>query len=91
MKVTKAKFKFHGGVHPPYNKDLARDKAIERLPLPKELVVSMSQHLGAPAKCIVAVGDHVEKGQLVGERNGFISVAVRAPASGIVKALEKRQ
>ena len=91
MKVTKAKFKFHGGVHPPYNKELARDKAVESLPMPKELVVSMSQHLGAPAKCIVAVGDHVEKGQLVGERNGFISVAVRAPASGTVKALEKRQ
>ena len=91
MKVTKAKFKFHGGVHPPYNKELARDKVVESLPMPKELVVSMSQHLGAPAKCIVAVGDHVEKGQLVGERNGFISVAVRAPASGTVKALEKRQ
>lgn len=90
MKVTKAKFKFKGGVHPPYNKDLARDKAIERLPMPKELAVSMSQHLGAPAKCVVAVGDHVEKGQLIGERNGFISVSVRSPASGTVKAVEKR-
>ena len=90
MKVTKAKFKFKGGVHPPYNKDLARDKAIEHLPMPKELAVSMSQHLGAPAKCVVAVGDHVEKGQLIGERNGFISVSVRSPASGTVKAVEKR-
>ena len=90
MKVTKAKFKFKGGVHPPYNKDLARDKAIEHLSMPKELAVSMSQHLGAPAKCVVAVGDHVEKGQLIGERNGFISVSVRSPASGTVKAVEKR-
>lgn len=90
MKVTKAKFRFHGGVHPPYNKEFARDKAIERMPMPAELVVSMSQHLGAPAKCAVAVGDHVEKGQLIGERNGFISVSVRAPASGTVKAIEKR-
>ena len=90
MKVTKAKFKFKGGVHPPYNKDLARGKAIEHLPMPKELAVSMSQHLGAPAKCVVAVGDHVEKGQLIGERNGFISVSVRSPASGTVKAVEKR-
>ena len=90
MKVTKAKFRFHGGVHPPYNKELARGKAIERMPMPSELVVSMSQHLGAPAKCVVAVGDHVDKGQVIGERNGFISVAVCSPASGVVKAIEKR-
>jgi electron transport complex protein RnfC len=90
MKVTKAKFKFHGGVHPPYNKELARDKAVESLPMPKELVVSMAQHLGAPAKCLVKAGDHVVKGQLIGEKNGFISVNVHASASGIVKAVEKR-
>lgn len=90
MKVVKSKFKFRGGVHPPYNKELARDKAIARLPMPEELVISMSQHLGAPAKCLVKAGDHVEKGQLIGEKNGFISVAVRASASGSVKAVEKR-
>ena len=90
MKTAKSPFKFHGGVHPPYNKELARDKAIERMPVPAELVISMSQHLGAPAKCLVKVGDHVEKGQLIGEKNGFISVCVRASASGVVKAIEKR-
>ncbi len=90
MKTVKSQFKFHGGVHPPYNKELARDKAIERLPMPAELVISMSQHLGAPAKCIVKVGDVIRKGQLIGEKNGFISVGVRASASGTVKAIEKR-
>lgn len=90
MKVVKSKFKFHGGVHPSYNKELAREKAIERMPMPTELVISMSQHLGAPAKCIVKADDHVEKGQLIGEKNGFISVCVRASAAGTVKAVEKR-
>jgi electron transport complex protein RnfC len=90
MKIVKSAFKFKGGVHPPYNKELAREKKIESLPMPPELVVSMSQHLGAPAKCIVKAGDHVEKGQLIGERNGFISVLVRAPASGVVKSVENR-
>ena len=90
MKVVKSNFKFRGGVHPPYNKDLARDKAIERLALPAELAISMSQHLGAPAKCLVKAGDHVVKGQLIGEKNGFISVNVHASASGMVKAVEKR-
>ena len=91
MKTVKSQFKFKGGVHPDYNKELARTQAIEKLPLPKELVISMSQHLGAPAKCIVKAGDYVTRGQLVGEKNGFISVCVRASANGLVKAVEKRQ
>ena len=90
MKTVKSSFKFSGGVHPDYNKELARDKAIERLATPAELVVSMSQHLGAPAKCVVMPGDFVRRGQVIGEKNGFISVLVRAPADGLVKAIEKR-
>ena len=90
MKTVKSSFRFKGGVHPDYNKELARGKAIEAMPVPAELVVSMSQHLGAPAKCVVKVGDYVTRGQVIGEKNGFISVCVRAPASGLVKAVEKR-
>jgi len=90
MKTVKSAFKFKGGVHPDYNKELARAKAIEQMPLPAELVVSMSQHLGAPAKCVVKAGDYVVKGQLLGEKNGFISVPVYAPANGLVKAVEPR-
>ena len=51
MKTVKSSFKFHGGVHPEYHKELARGSAIEAIPLPETLVISMSQHLGAPAKC----------------------------------------
>ena len=90
MKTVKSSFRFSGGVHPDYNKELARDKGIERMPVPAELVVSMSQHLGAPAKCMVKAGDFVRRGQVIGEKNGFISVLVRAPADGLVKAVEKR-
>jgi electron transport complex protein RnfC len=90
MKIVKSKFKFKGGVHPDYNKELAREKAIEVMPVPAELVISMSQHLGAPAKCVVKVGDYVRRGQIIGERNGFISVCVRASADGLVKAVEPR-
>ena len=90
MKTVKSPFKFKGGVHPDYNKELAKDKAIEKMPCPSELVISMSQHLGAPAKCVVKVGDRVVRGQLLGEKNGFISVPVYASASGTVKAIEPR-
>ena len=90
MKTVQSAFKFHGGVHPQYNKDLAASKPIEAMPLPKQLVVSMSQHLGAPAKCLVKKGDVVAKGQLIGERNGFISANVHAPVAGTVAAVEPR-
>ena len=90
MKTVKSNFKFKGGVHPDYNKELAKDKAIVAMPCPAELVISMSQHLGAPAKCLVKSGDYVVKGQLIGEKNGFISVPVYASASGLVKAVELR-
>ena len=90
MKTVKSQFEFKGGVHPDYNKELARDKAIVPMPVPAELVISMSQHLGAPAKCVVKPGDYVVKGQLLGEKNGFISVPVYASASGLVKAVEPR-
>ena len=90
MKTVKSAFKFKGGVHPDYNKELAKDKAIVEMPCPAELVISMSQHLGAPAKCLVKPGDYVVKGQLIGEKNGFISVPVYASANGLVKAVEPR-
>lgn len=90
MKTVKSQFKFKGGIHPDYNKELAKDKAIVEMPCPAELVISMSQHLGAPAKCLVKAGDYVVKGQLIGEKNGFISVPVHASASGLVKTVELR-
>ena len=61
MKTVKSQFKFKGGIHPDYNKELARDKAIVQMPVPAELVISMSQHLGAPAKCM-SVDPHFETG-----------------------------
>ena len=90
MKTVKSQFKFKGGIHPDYNKELAKDKAIVEMPCPAELVISMSQHLGAPAKCLVKAGDYVVKGQLIGEKNGFISVPIYASANGLVKAVEPR-
>lgn len=90
MKTVRSTFRFKGGVHPDYNKELARGKAVEQMPCPAELVISMSQHLGAPATCVVAVDDYVVKGQLLGERNGFISVPVHAPANGRITAIEPR-
>ena len=75
-----------GGVHP-HDSKFAKDCATEVLPLPKTMYVSMAQHLGVPAKPIVAVGDSVRTGQLIAEPGGFISAAVHSPCSGKVKAV----
>ena len=64
---------FRGGVHPFEGKDLSKDKPVEDY-LPKgDLVLPVSQHIGAPAQPVVAVGDTVKKGQLIAEAGGFIS------------------
>ena len=79
-----------GGVHPSDSK-YARGCAIEVLPLPEKVYVSMAQHLGAPAKPVVAVGDFVKVGQVIAEPGGFISAFVHSPVSGTVKAIAPRK
>lgn len=79
---------FHGGIHPPGHKELSKDAAIAPAPVPDELWVPLSQHLGAPAKALVKPGDRVLRGQLIGEPGGFISANVHSPVSGTVKRFE---
>ena len=79
-----------GGVHPNDSK-LARECRIETLPLPPVVYVSMAQHLGAPAKPVVTVGDFVKVGQVIAEPGGFISAYVHSPVSGTVKSIGPRK
>ena len=79
-----------GGVHPDDNK-ISRNCKIEVLPLPQTVYISMAQHLGAPAKPIVAVGDKVKAGQPIAEPGGFISAWVHSSVSGTVKSIAPRK
>lgn len=80
---------FKGGVHPYEGKELAMDQPIQAL-TPKGLMVfPVSQHIGAPAKPIVAKGDHVLMGQKIAEAGGFVSAPVLSSVSGTVKSIEK--
>ncbi|MCR4588937.1 MAG: electron transport complex subunit RsxC [Lachnospiraceae bacterium] len=82
---------FLGGVHPYDGKDLSKDKPIKDV-LPKgDLVYPLSQHIGAPAKPVVAKGDHVLTGQMIAEAGGFVSAPIYASVSGTVKAIEPRR
>ncbi|MDR1112383.1 MAG: electron transport complex subunit RsxC [Bacteroidales bacterium] len=76
-----------GGVHPEENK-FAKNVAYETFPLPKQAVVFLNQHLGAPAKALVTKGEHVKAGQLIGRGEAFISAHVHAPVSGTVAKVE---
>ncbi len=58
------------------------------MPLPKEITLTMQQHIGAPCKPAVKKGDTVLVGQLVGEAGGFVSSPIYSGVSGTVKALE---
>ncbi len=81
---------FPGGLHPPDNKQWSAQLPIEDCPLPEELVIPFSQHIGAPAECCVAKGDLVKKGQVIANAKGFVSVPVHASTSGEVVAVEAR-
>ena len=86
-----AKPTFVGGVHPYGGKELTMDKPIKPV-LPKgDLVYPLSQHIGAPAKPVVAVGDSVLTGQMIAEAGGFVSAPIYATVSGKVKAIEPRR
>ena len=81
--VKLAGFK-RGGVHPDDKKRLSKDKAIEVLPMPSELVVSMSQHLGAPAVPAKKKGDEVRRGEVIGTAASYVSADVHSPVDGTV-------
>ena len=81
---------FKGGVHPDDGKRFAKDKAIVELKPVGDLVYPVSQHIGAPASPIVAVGDQVLRGQKIAEAGGFVSAPVYSAVSGKVKAIEAR-
>ncbi|MDE6471313.1 MAG: electron transport complex subunit RsxC [Eubacterium sp.] len=81
---------FKKGVHPYEGKELSKDCPIQCIEAESVMVYPLSQHIGAPAKAVVAKGDRVLKGQLIAEAGGFISAPVFSSVSGTVKAIEQR-
>lgn len=76
-----------GGVHPPENK-LSAGQAIINAELPKQAVVMLSQHIGAPAQAVVAKGDKVKVGTLLAQAGGFVSANIHSPVSGTVAKID---
>lgn len=76
-----------GGIHPPENK-LSMGMAIATLPLPKQAVIPISQHIGAPAEVIVKKGDKVQVGTLIAKATGFVSANIHSSVSGTVNKID---
>ena len=78
---------FRHGVHPPEAKDETAQLAIRQFPFAPLLVVPLSQHAGKPAIPVVREGQEVVRGQKLARPDGFVSVAMHAPASGRVRKI----
>ena len=76
-----------GGVHPEENK-ISTDAKIEVFPLPKQAVVFLNQHLGAPATPVVAKGDAVKTGQLIAKAEAFVCANIHSPVTGTVNKID---
>ena len=85
--TIKAHDTFSGGVHPAGNKQLTEHKPTVVAAIPKRAVIPLSQHIGAPTKPLVIVGQEVKKGEKIGETTGFVSAPVHASISGKVIAI----
>lgn len=72
-----------GGVHPEENK-LTHEVMTKVAPLPKQAIFPLSQHIGAPAKPVVAKGDKVKVGTMIAEAGGFVSAPIYSSVSGTV-------
>ena len=81
---------FKGGVHPYDGKELSKDIPTRQIYPDGEVVIPVAQHIGAPAKPIVNVGDRVLVGQKIAEANGFESANIHSSVSGTVKKIEQR-
>lgn len=79
------KLTFSGGIHPAGNKEATEKKPLVELAPPELLYFPLSQHIGAPVKPIVSVGDTVLRMQKIADTDAFMSAPIHASVSGRVK------
>lgn len=76
-----------GGIHPPENK-LSAGAPIQTLPLPKEVIIPIGQHIGAPAVPTVKRGDLVKVGTIIAKTGGFVSANIHSSVAGKVTKID---
>jgi electron transport complex protein RnfC len=91
MSVAELVGTFRNGVHPHENKEQTENFPIARMAFGKIFTLPLSQHLGAPSKPIVEVGQTVFRGQLLAEAGGYVSANLHSPVDGKVIAIGPRR
>ncbi len=76
-----------GGIHPKENKLSAGIKIVPA-PLPKEVIIPLGMHIGAPATACVAKGDEVKVGTLIAKSSGFVSANIYSSVAGKVTKID---
>jgi len=89
LKLIDKIFKFNGGINADTKKNISTSMAVEKIEIPKKLILPLRQHIGNMPKIKVNIGDYVLKGQLIAEADGNVSAAIHAPTSGEIKSIEK--
>lgn len=84
LKLALKPFRIRGTVKAPHRKHTAGCESVI-MPPPDEVLICMSQHIGAPCKPTVKVGQQVFVGQIVGDSEAFVSAPVHSSVSGKVK------
>jgi electron transport complex protein RnfC len=84
---TKRTLSFPGGTHPPQSKQLSEKNKIQPGPQVKQVVLMLSQHIGAICEPTVKKGDEVVAGQKVADSDAFVSAPVHSPVNGKVKEI----
>lgn len=83
---------FKRGLRVPTRKTATEGKSVELVPPPKQVVIPINQHFGAPNQSLVKVGDTVKRGQVIADAvsPGPMTVPVHASIGGVVKKIEPR-
>ena len=82
---------FSHGIHPAEHKGSTEGLAIQRMPFGERFVLPLNQHIGAPCRPVVSVGETVQRGQPIALPAGFVSTSLHSPVTGKVVAIAPRR
>ncbi|MCP3673406.1 MAG: electron transport complex subunit RsxC [Gammaproteobacteria bacterium] len=89
LDLFSSKKSFSHGIHPDDNKGATAELPIRRMPFAEQMIIPLSQHIGAPAKAIVKVGQEVVRGEPIADPGGFVSIPMHSPVTGVVSSIDK--
>lgn len=78
---------FKHGIHPDTCKASTCELPIKQFPFAPLMAIPLAQHIGKPARAIVSEGQEVQRGQCIAEPDGWVSIAMHAPVSGVVERI----